>query len=367
MIEIKCVAELVVRDKAGREASLTDIVPLLALVDETGSIAQAAGERRLSYRHAWGLLRSIEARLGGELISKERGKGSALSALGRAVVEAQRACAERLDGPLVQLAGEIAAELNRQLGASGTVRIHASHGYAVAALVTQMNTRETGAVDIKYRESAEAVIALARGECDFAGFHLPRGAFRELCADIYRRWLDPRRHVLVYLTARKQGLFLAKGNPKGVRGLEDLARADIRFVNRQPGSGTRLLLDLALNSIGVDSERINGYASTELTHTAIAAFVASGMADAGLGVAPAAHHFGLDFLPIVEEDYYFACDRARLRAQPLASALAVLRSDDFRTDVAALEGYDPTHCGEIVEVVVGLGGAQQSDAPQANR
>lgn len=367
MIEIKCVAELIVRDSAGGEASLTDIVPLLALIDETGSIAQAAGERQLSYRHAWGLLRAIEARLGGELISKERGKGSALSALGRAVVQGQRACVERLDGPLKQLAGEVAAQLNRHLGASGTTRIHASHGYAVAALVTQMNAREASAVEIKYRESAEAVMALARGECDFAGFHLPRGAFRELCSDIYRRWLDPRRHVLVYLTARKQGLFLAKGNPKGVRGLDDLARADIRFVNRQPGSGTRLLLDLALNSIGIDPERINGYASTELTHTAIAAFVASGMADAGLGVAPAAHHFALDFLPIVDEDYYFACDRSRLSAQPLAPALAVLRSDDFRASVAGLEGYDPTHCGEIVDVTVGLRGAPIPDPTQAVR
>ncbi|HEX7682053.1 MAG TPA: substrate-binding domain-containing protein [Trinickia sp.] len=367
MIDIKCVAELVVRDSAGREASLTDIVPLLALIDETGSIAQAAGERQLSYRHAWGLLRALEARLGGELISKERGKGSSLSALGRAVVQAQRNCAERLDGPLKQLAGEVTAELNRQLGARGTTRIHASHGYAVAALVTQMNARDAGAVEIKYRESAEAVSALARGECDFAGFHLPRGAFRELCADIYRGWLDPKRHVLVYLTARQQGLFLAKGNPLGVRGLDDLARPDVRFVNRQAGSGTRLLLDLALNSIGVDPDRINGYASTELTHTAIAAFVASGMADAGFGVAPAAHHFGLDFMPIVDEDYYFACDRGRLSTQPLAAALDVLRSGEFRAGVAALEGYDPTYCGAIVDVTAGLRGAPISDFARAAR
>ncbi len=367
MIDIKCVAELIVRDISGREMSLTDIVPLLASIGETGSIAQAAGERQLSYRHAWGLLRAIEARLGGELISKERGKGSALSSLGRAVVQAQRTCAERLDGPLQQLASEVAAELNRQLGASGTMRIHASHGYAVAALVTQMNGLDANAVEIKYRESAEAVAALARGECDFAGFHLPRGAFREFCSDIYRRWLDPRRHVLVYLTGRKQGLFLAKGNPKGVRGLDDLARADIRFVNRQAGSGTRLLLDLALNSVGVDPDRINGYASTELTHTAIAAFVASGMADAGFGVAPAAHHFGLDFLPIVDEDYYFACDRSRLSTQPLASALGVLRSDDFRAKVASLEGYDPTHCGELVDVAAGLRGSPQGDVSSVKR
>lgn len=362
MIEIKCVTELVVRDSAGRETSLTDIVPLLALVDETGSIAQAAEQRRLSYRHVWGLLRTLEARLGGDLIAKERGKGSALSELGRAVVRAQRLCAERLDGPVQSLASEVADELNRQLGRGGAVRIHASHGYAVAALVAELDARDAAPVDIKYRESAEAVTALSRGECDFAGFHLPRGAFRELCADIYRRWLDPRRHVLVYLTRRKQGLFLQKGNPKGVRGLEDLARGDVRFVNRQPGSGTRLLLDLALRSIGIDPERIDGYASTELTHTAIAAFVASGMADAGFGVAPAAHHFGLDFVPIVDEDYYFACDRTRLGAEPLASVLAVLASGGFRANVARLEGYDPSECGMLVDVVSGLRGGAAADA-----
>jgi molybdate-binding protein len=266
---------------------------------------------------------------------------------------------------LTQFASEVSAELNRQLGSGGKTRIHASHGYAVAALVTRLGAQTPDAVDIKYRESAEAVAALARGECDMAGFHLPRGAFRELCADIYRRSLDPRRHVLVYLTARKQGLFLTKGNPKGVRGLDDLARPDVRFVNRQPGSGTRLLLDLALNSVGIDPERINGYASTELTHSAIAAFVASGMADAGFGVAPAAHHFGLDFVPIIDEDYYFACDRARLTAQPLAAALAVLRNEEFRAGVATLEGYDPARCGELVDVTAGLRGTAISGAADA--
>ncbi len=232
-----------------------------------------------------GVATAFESRLGGELISKERGKGSALSDLGHAVVRAQRLCAERLDGPMQMLANEIAEELNRHLGRSIAVRIHASHGYAVASLVTELETRGVASVDIKYRESAEAVASLARGECDLAGFHLPCGAFRELCADIYRRWLDPRRHVLIHLTRRKQGLFLQKGNPKGMQGLADLARNDVRFVNRQPGSGTRMLIDLELRRAGVDPEHINGYASTELTHTAIAAFVASGMADVGFGVA----------------------------------------------------------------------------------
>lgn len=355
MIRIECQAQLVVKGPDGREASLSDVVPLLALVDESGSIAQAATLKGLSYRHAWGLLRSIEERLGGALIAKERGRGSVLSELGQAVLRAQRLCGERLDGNMQALASEVASDLNRWLAPPvDDVRIYASHGYAVAALVTALVANDQP-VDIKYRDSADAVSALARGECDLAGFHLPLGEFRAACADTYRHWLDPQRHVLVHLTRRKQGLFLGKGNPKGIDGLSDLARDDIRFVNRQPGSGTRMLLDLALRKVGVDPDRVNGYASTELTHSAIAAFVASGMADVGFGVEPAAHHFGLDFIPIVEEDYYFACDRARLERMPLATVIGLLRGAAFRHSVDQLEGYDPHDCGKLLDLDVGLG------------
>nr|WKF56918.1 hypothetical protein HUO10_001390 [Paraburkholderia busanensis] len=356
MIRIECQAQLVVRGADGREASLSDVVPLLALVDESGSIAQAATLKGLSYRHAWGLLRSIEERLGGALIAKERGRGSVLSELGQAVLRAQRLCGERLDGNMQALASEVASDLNRWLAPpADDVRIHASHGYAVAALVTALVAHDLP-VDIKYRDSADAVSALARGECDMAGFHLPRGEFRAACADTYRRWLDPQRHVLVHLTRRKQGLFLGKGNPRGIGGLGDLARDDIRFVNRQPGSGTRMLLDLALRKVGVDPDRVNGYASAELTHSAIAAFVASGMADVGFGVQPAAHHFGLDFIPVVDEDYYFACDRGRLERAPLAAVIELLRGSAFRQNVDQLEGYDPADCGTLVELEAGLSG-----------
>jgi molybdate transport repressor ModE-like protein len=357
MIRIECQAQLLVRGPDGREASLSDVVPLLAFVDESGSIAQAAALKGLSYRHAWGLLRRIEEHLGGPLITKERGRGSVLSELGQAVLRAQRLCGERLDGNMQALASEVASDLNRWLAPpADDVRIHASHGYAVAALVTALVANDVP-VDIKYRDSADAVSALARGECDLAGFHLPLGEFRAVCADVYRHWLDPQRHVLVHLTRRKQGLFLGKGNPKQIGGLGDLSRDDIRFVNRQPGSGTRMLLDLALRRVGVDPDRVNGYASAELTHSAIAAFVASGIADVGFGVEPAAHHFGLDFVPIVDEDYYFACDRSRLERMPLATVIELLRSAAFRQNVAQLDGYDPQDCGKLLDIDTGLGAA----------
>ena len=356
MIRVECEAQLVVRDMEGREASLTDVVPLLALVAEEGSIAQAAQRRGLSYRHAWGLLRDVEERLGGALIAKARGRGSVLSELGEAVLRSQRLCVERLHGNMQSLASEVASDLNRWLAPDREdVRIHASHGYAVAELVTALVADEVP-VEIKYRDIADAITALARGECDLAGFHLPRGEFRAACANAYRSWLDPQRHVLVHLTRRKQGLFVGRGNPKRIEGLVDLARPDIRFVNRQPGSGTRMLIDLLLTRIGVDPQRVNGYALSELTHSAIAAFVASGMADVGFGVEPAAHHFGLDFIPVVDEDYYFACDRTQLDREPLAAVLELLRGAAFRQRVAQLDGYDPAECGTVVALDEGWSG-----------
>lgn len=356
MIRVECEAQLVVRDMAGREASLTDVVPLLALVAEEGSIAQAALRRGLSYRHAWGLLREVEERLGGALIEKARGRGSVLSELGEAVLRSQRLCAERLQGNLQAFASEVASDLNRWLvPGRQDVRIHASHGYAVAALVTALVAGEVP-VEIKYRDSVDAIAALARGECDLAGFHLPRGDFRVAFASAYRSSLDPQRHVLVHLTQRKQGLFVGRGNPKQIAGLADLARGDVRFVNRQPGSGTRMLIDLLLTRIGVDPRLVNGYALSELTHSAIAAFVASGMADVGFGVEPAAHHFGLDFIPIADEDYYFACDRMQLEREPLAAVLGLLRGAAFRQRVAHLDGYDPAECGTVVTLDDGWSG-----------
>lgn len=355
MVDVECRAELILRDADGRETSLSAVVPLLKLVAQTGSIANAASAKGLSYRHAWGLLREIEARLGGALITKSRGRGSVLSNWANRYC-ARSACGERLETPLQAVANDVAIELNRRLaGGVSQVRIHASHGYAVAALVRALGDQRVP-VDIKYRESAEAVSALARGECELAGFHLPIGEFRSTCADIYRPFLDRNRHQLIRLTRRTQGLFLPKGNPKQISGLRDLARGDVRFVNRQPGSGTRMLLDLSLRSVGVDPDQINGYATTELTHSAIAAFVASGMADLGFGVQPAAHHFALDFIPIIDEDYFFACERARLDEAQLASVLRILRSDGFTESVAHLEGYDPAHCGLLVDVDEGLHG-----------
>ncbi len=353
MIKISAYAELRFL-QGGESITLSEIVPLLEKIREHGSIAAAAEEIGLSYRHAWGRLRSMETLLGGALIAKSRGRGSVLSELGEKLLWANRLSNERLQHVLGTLSLEVSQELNKLLLPTGEgARIHASHGYAVDALVDALHARDTE-VDLRYRDSGEAVAALSRGECDLAGFHLPCGEFRESCAAVFRPLLDDDIHVLIHLTRRKQGLFVAQGNPKGVTSLQDMSRTDIRFVNRQRGSGTRMVLDLLLHRSGVNPDQVHSHASTELTHSAIAAFVASGMADLGFGVEPAARHFGLEFIPIIDEDYYFACERAKLDAEPLKTILSILQSASFTTVVNALAGYDGELCGQIFEVSEGL-------------
>lgn len=337
-------------DTEGDTQETRQLLRLLAGIENSGSIAAASRDLRLSYRHAWGLLRDAEAMFGGEILEKQPGRGTRLSALGRVLLRADERVRARLTPTLETLASELEAELRRELATERMpVRLFASHGFAVETLVETLGAAET-AVELSYRNGMEALAALARRECDLAGFHVPVGRFEAEAAARSMRWLNPATHVLVHLTVRTQGLLLAAGNPKRVRGLRDLADGRIRFVNRQPGSGTRMLLEQMLQTEGLDCQRIRGFDSSEFTHAAVAAYVSSGMADAGFGVEAAARRFGLDFIPLARERYFFAAERAALERGPCATVLDILRSPAFRQRVAALPGYDSVATGQVMEI-----------------
>jgi len=225
---------------------------------------------------------------------------------------------------------------------------------SAAALVEALG-RQNVPVELKYRTSTEAVAALARGECDLAGFHVAEGSFQKSSVAPYLVWLDSRRHVLIHLAHRTQGLFVASGNPKDVNGLEDLAREDLRFVNRQVGSGTRVLLDLLLARHRIDASRIVGYENTEFTHAAVAAYIASGMADVGFGLEAAARRFGLDFIPLMRERYFFACEAAAVDKALLRHVVALLRGDEMRAVINGLPGYDGRLTGTVIELEQAFG------------
>jgi putative molybdopterin biosynthesis protein len=163
-----------------------------------------------------------------------------------------------------------------------------------------------------------------------------------------RRYLKGRDVVVINLVQRIQGLMVAEGNPKAVSSLEDLGRDDVTFINRQRGSGTRLLLDYKLKQFGLGPDRIDGYGREEYTHLAVAAAVAGGRADVGLGILSAARAIGVDFVPLLTEQYDLVIPRDFYHSELLRTLLSVIRSDGFRGEVDALGGYDVSMMGAVV-------------------
>lgn len=350
MLRIKIQPHWELGHEADASMDTTDLLALLAAIQECGAIAQGARGMGLSYRHAWGLIKRAESRFGHPLLNTGRGRGSTLTPLAEKLIWADRRIAARLSPMLESLASELENELERTLPQQArALRIHASHGFAVAALMQQLDSAQVP-VELRYRNSLESVAALAHGDCDLAGFHVPIGEFERPAALNYRRWLRDSSHALVHLAVRTQGLFAAKGNPKQIRGLDDLKRKDLRFVNRPEGSGTRMLTELMLNKRGITPGQVQGYESAEFTHAAVAAFIASGMADVGIGVQTAAHRFGLHFIPLVRERYFLAFDRVAIQSAAMSDVLEHLRSPAYRSAVAALVGYEAGETGKVLGV-----------------
>jgi len=196
--------------------------------------------------------------------------------------------------------------------------------------------------------SLGGLIALRRGDAHLTGVHLLDEATGEYNRPFVARHLPDDDVLLVHLAMRDQGLILPPGNPRGLAGLADLARPGLRFVNRQKGSGTRVLLDYHLARQGVDPAAIPGYEREELTHMAVAAAVLSGAADAGLGIRAAAAALNLDFVPLFQERYDLAAPRRHWESDLLAPLRAALASPDYRAAVAALGGYDVSHMGDVM-------------------
>jgi len=196
--------------------------------------------------------------------------------------------------------------------------------------------------------SLGGLLSLQRGETHIAGTHLLDAATGEYNIPDIKRSIPHAPVVLVHLVRREQGLLVERGNPKGIEELKDLTRADVSFVNRQPGSGTRVLLDYQLQQSNLDAHAIRGYEREEFTHMAVAIAVASQLADVGLGVKSAAQALGLDFIPVGEEQYDLLFLRSFFDADHGAKLLQTIRSTDFRKAVEALGGYDARASGEIV-------------------
>jgi putative molybdopterin biosynthesis protein len=317
---------------------------LLAAVLEVGSIRHAAQSLGCSYRFLWGSLRKWEEMLGEPLIIWSQGQRARPTQFAERLLWAERRARTRMQPHIEALRSDLSrvvAEARDQRQQLLTVQ--ASHDMALALL--QEHVAQTAALhlDIRFQGSEDALRGLNDRQCLVAGFHVPalRGA-APVFAKALKPLLKPGRHKLIGCSRRMQGLMVRREHAALIRTFPDVIRRGLRFVNRQPGSGTRMLIDHLMHEHSIEPGDLPGYGGlTEETHVAVALCVASGLADAGVGVEAAALEFGLHFAPLVEENYFLACLKTNLGHAAVQRLCAALAGSGWRDILANLAGYQP--------------------------
>lgn len=315
------------------------LLDLLRALERNPTLRAAADEVGVSYRAAWGLLLEATALAGAPLAELQRGRGARLTRFGRTLLRGDQQLREAVASLSDRLG--IAPEPDAAAGAL-PLRLVASHDPLLAEFCDRFARPARLIEEASFRGSEASLAFYSRGGSDIAGFHVDPGSD----SAGLRRYLRPRRDRLVRFADREQGLIVAQGNPKKLASMTDVARKHARFVNRQKGAGTRALADRMLREAGIPSERIQGYATEEYTHLAVAATIAAGRADAGLGVRAAAARFDLDFVPLVKEHYWLAFRERTLATATAQQLLRALAGKPLSRLARGMPGYDLREAGK---------------------
>jgi putative molybdopterin biosynthesis protein len=192
------------------------------------------------------------------------------------------------------------------------------------------------------------LMAIKKGVCHLAGSHLLDVEDGTYNISYLKKYLPDTKVRLVNLVFRDQGLIVPPGNPRAIKGIEDLGRDDITFINRQAGSGTRILLDFRLKQLGIDPSDVRGYLNEEFTHMSVAVAVLSGAVDVALGIYAAAKALNLDFIPVVTEQYDLIIPEVYFESENIRILLETINSGTFKKRVEALGGYSTKKTGKVI-------------------
>lgn len=331
-----------------RKSIEPELFALLEAIRETGKLTSATARVGLPYRQAWGLITKWSAVIGQPLVIKEQGRGTHLTPLGERLLWLRERIEARLLPHLESAVSEVEQQLSGVLDEpQPSLCLYASHDLVLAELRDLLRTRPGPKLDVRFVGSLDSVVALCKARCEMAGFHVPEGNFGSDLLATYQPWLKPRLQRLIHFVKRRQGLMVMPDNPKGIRDIHDIVRTKARFINRQRGSGTRLALEKTLKDQGIDRSEIVGFYSEEFTHLAVAAAVASGMADVGVGIEAAARKLRLQFIPMFTENYYLLVKKEALEQKNVSDLLEVLKSTAFHSLVSGIPGYDATDAGAV--------------------
>ena len=245
----------------------------------------------------------------------------------------------------------VSAELLRPLpNIRRTIVIVGSHDNSLDVLADQLKAGHSElTLSSSHVGSMGGLMAIKRGVCHLAGTHLLDTEDGSYNRSYLKKYLPDTAVKLIHLVHRDQGLIVKPGNPKEIHGIEDIGRKDVSFINRQVGSGTRILLDYKLNQLGITADVINGYQNEEFTHMAVAVSVLSGSEDTGLGIYAAAKALNLDFIPVVTEQYDLVVPQEYFETEPVQILLDIINSPAFKQRVEALGGYNTQNTGEIID------------------
>ena len=231
----------------------------------------------------------------------------------------------------------------------GTLVVLGSHDNTIDLLATMLRRRDHRLrLSSGHVGSLGGLMALRQGRAHLGGSHMLDPETNTYNVPFIKRYLAEVPLKLVNLAWREQGLMVAPGNLKQIGTIRDLTRPEVRFINRQRGAGTRLLLDYLLQQAGLDADEVLGYEREEYTHMAVAVNVFSGTADVGLGIMAAAKALGLDFLPLLPERYDLVVPETTFADRRFQTLLEVIRSREFQEAAKALGGYDLKDCGKIL-------------------
>jgi putative molybdopterin biosynthesis protein len=327
---------------------------LLAAVTEGGSIRHAAKLLNSSYRYVWDSLRKWEAILGEPLVIWSQGRKARPTEFAERLAWAERRARIRMQPHIEALRSDLERVLiDARDDRYQLLTVRASHDLALPLLQQHAARAVNLHLNIGFQGSVDALRALNDRQCLVAGFHVPAlSGGAPVFAKALKPWLKPKVHNLIACSRRTQGLMVRKEHAALVHEFPDLVRHRLRFVNRQPGSGTRMLVDHLFYEHALQPGSVLGEVEhIENTHVAVALCVASGVVDAGVGIEAAALQFGLHFVPLVEESYFLACLAPNIHHPAVDRLRDFLAGPRWRAILADLPGYRPPDAPGSVLVI----------------
>ena len=322
---------------------LTDI---LSAIESKGSIAGAARELGISYRHLWGQIKEWEEKIGHPLVQGARGRDTQLTALAKKLLWAERQIVARNAMELLKVRTDIEQVFAQAMAPNAQILTLSGCPDESLLLLKDRTASHDLLLDITFNSSRQGLEDLVAGRSLIAGFNAPANAGAQSAAvAAFADLCDCSQITLFHYCARTQGLGIARGNPLKISSLIDVARKKARYINREKGTGTRVLLEDLITQSGLSASMISGYDNIEASHQAVAQAILQGTADVGLCIESIAKKAGIEFIPLVMETYYLAVLKKNLQIPGVSKLLSLLQDASWHRQCESLAGYSAVLAG----------------------